>query len=58
VRAFEITAQPALQDSNDPSSKNNPIVTNYVLGVLDRTAERGVKGNAVLEGKRGIFVNL
>jgi len=41
--ALEITAQPALQDSSDPSSKDNPIVTNYVLGILDRTAERGVK---------------
>jgi hypothetical protein len=49
---------PRCKTATIQAPKDNPIVTNYVLGVLDRTAERGVKGNAVLEGKRGIFVNL
>jgi len=40
------------------AAKDNVIVTNHVLGILDRMAERGVKRERGLEGKHGIFVDL
>src|ERR1700756_3487339 len=54
-RALEIIAQSALQTATIQAPKDNPIVTNYVLGILDRTAECGVKGNAVFRREARYF---
>ena len=57
--AREITAQPAAaRQVMIRAAKDNLIVTNQVLEILDKTPERSVRRTPVSKGQRGSFVDL